>query len=180
MFRVRFKASLLTVLAVMALFVADDARSESAACGSIHRHALNAVGNTRMQVLLFKVYDAYLYTNTGVYPDYDDLELELNYLRTIKSVALVNATAEEWNKQGFTQNEQSTAWLEQLKNMWPDVSSGDCLVAQHSQGKGISFYNKQGFLGEVKGQEFAEQFLAIWLSSKSSFRRNRNELVGLN
>lgn len=179
MFNFRLTTPIFTLLFSLALLSPVYAESDSALCGLIDEKELINVGETRVQVMFFKVYDAYLFTNTGVYPSYDHLQLELNYLRSIKSTALVNATADEWHKQGFPNNEQNARWLQQLYELWPDVNAGDCLVAEHRQGKGIAFYNNQGLLGEINSEEFANQFLAIWLSDNSSFKRNRNELVGL-
>lgn len=138
------------------------------------------LGQTRVQVMLFKVYDATLETDTGRYPGYNRLRLSLRYLRSISSESLVEATAKEWRRLGFPTTQVSLAWLQQLASIWPHVTAGDMIIAEHVKGEGIVFTDSQKVLGVIESEQFAQQFLAIWLSDKSRFRSNRNELLGLN
>lgn len=139
---------------------------------------LQKVGETRLRVYFFRVYDAALYTDSGAYPGADTVALQLNYLRDIRAEQLVDTTRDEWKSLGYTVDEQAEDWLQELQIMWPDVSSGDCLIATSENHQHVRFYNQQGALGSIDNEQFAEQFFAIWLSEKSSFRRNRDELVG--
>lgn len=138
---------------------------------------LSKVGETRLRVYFFRVYDATLFTASGAYPDEQETALQLNYLRDIRAQQLIDTTRDEWNKLGYSVDAVAEAWLAQLGQIWPDVSQGDCLIARHVDQQ-IRFYNDQGLLGAIDDQNFAERFLAIWLSEQSSFRRNRDELVG--
>ncbi|MCO4320880.1 chalcone isomerase family protein [Aliidiomarina quisquiliarum] len=168
----------LTLVILFLTLAQGKAATELSQCHKIAGTQLQTVGKTRVQVLFFKVYDAYLRTNTGHYPEYTSLQLELNYLRAIKAADLLKATADEWEKQGFPVTYQSEQWLQQLHALWPDVKTNDCLIAEHIKGHGVTFYTAEGLLGTVQNEQFADQFLAIWLSPESSFQRNRNELVG--
>ena len=140
---------------------------------------LQALGQTRLRVMLFRVYDAELATDSGRYPEYDHLTLHINYLRSIRAEALVDTTADEWTKLGIEKQDSHQQWLQQLREMWPDVRDGDCLVAHHAKGEGITFYNAEGRLGAIESETFANDFLAIWLDEQSSFRRNRDQLLGV-
>lgn len=140
---------------------------------------LQLVGKTRVQVFLFKVYDATLETDTGTYPEYQRLRLSLRYLRSIRSSALVEETEKEWLNQGFEPTPASADWLRELSNIWPSVTAGDVLIAEHISGEGIRFLSAEGVLGTIQSEQFAERFLAIWLSENSRFKQNRDELVGL-
>ncbi|WP_113905766.1 chalcone isomerase family protein [Aliidiomarina celeris] len=137
------------------------------------------VGETRLRVMFFKVYDALLATNTGDFPNYQTLALELNYLRNIKADTLVDTTADEWKKQGIEVTAEHEQWLTTLRSIWPDVQEGDCLVALHERSQGLRFYNANGELGIIESDTFAEDFLAIWLGEKSSFEKNRDQLLGV-
>lgn len=152
-----------------------------AACQASVVEPLQKVGETRLRVYFFKVYDATLYTDSGSYPDAQEVALNLDYLRDISAEQLVDTTRDEWQSLGYEVGEREEDWLTQLQDMWPDVQEGDCLLA-HKTDDGdqtaLSFYNADGQLGAIEGGDFAERFLAIWLSENSSFKRNRDQLVG--
>lgn len=140
---------------------------------------LKKVGSTRLRVMLFRVYDAELMTDTGAYPDASQVALRLDYLRSIKANTLVGTTKDEWGELGYSIGENERQWLSQLRDIWPDVDSGDCLVAFHQENEGVTFYSADGELGHVESSEFANKFFAIWLDENSSYRRNRDELLGV-
>lgn len=140
---------------------------------------LNKVGSTRLRVMLFRVYDAELMTDTGTYPEADKVALKLDYLRSIKADTLVDTTKDEWGELGYSIGDNERQWLSDLREMWPDVDSGDCLVAYHETDAGVTFFSADGELGKIENSEFATKFFAIWLDEKSSYRRNRDELLGV-
>ncbi|WP_165831925.1 MULTISPECIES: chalcone isomerase family protein [Gammaproteobacteria] len=141
---------------------------------------LQRVGETRLEVFFFDVYDAALFTDTGRYPEAQTIRLRLDYLRDFKARSLIERTEEEWLKLDIQVGENHQRWLEQLYDTWPDITKGDCLVAQWDKASGLQFYTKEGAVGELFPDEFAADFLAIWLSENASYRRNRDELVGEN
>lgn len=148
----------------------DDAASEK---------ALEKVGETRLRVMLFRIYDAELYSDNGSYSDANELLLKLEYARDFSASKLAEQTQDEWERMGYQQNEQSREWIQTLESMWPDVSSGDCIVAHKTLDSGITFYGTNGELGGIESSEFADQFLAIWLSEDARYRGSRDELVGV-
>lgn len=152
--------------------------TEAAGCWSQVTAPLQQVGQTRLKVLLFRVYDAALYTDTGEYPAAVSVALSLNYLRDIRASQLLDSTLEQWQKLGFDNTHQQQEWLAQLAQIWPDVRQGNCLLAYSSDGQAVHFYNAAGLLGKIENSLFYQQFFAIWLSEKSSYRRNRDELTG--
>ncbi|MCC5854961.1 MAG: chalcone isomerase family protein [Idiomarina sp.] len=152
--------------------------AQASECGAGTIADLNKVGETRLRVMLFRVYDAALYTDSGQYPEFEKLALRIDYLRSISSRQLVAATEEEWEKLGYDIGSEARTWLTELGEFWPDVRQGDCLTAVHQASEGVRFYNADGILGEIDSSTFAERFVAIWLDANSSFRRNRDQLVG--
>lgn len=140
---------------------------------------LQQVGQTQLKVLLFRVYDAELYTDSGEYPAATSVALSLNYLRNIRAAQLLDNTQEQWQKLGFKKTKQQQHWLAQLEKIWPDVQRGDCLLAYSPDGQSVHFYHASGLLGKIEDALFYQQFFAIWLSENSSYRRNRDELIGV-
>lgn len=146
---------------------------------SASESALEKVGETRLRVMLFRIYDAELYSDNGSYSDANELLLRLEYARDFSAAKLAEQTQDEWERMGYPQNDESNAWVNQLSEMWPDVSSGDCIVAHNVADGGITFYGTEGELGSIEDNNFAEQFLSIWLSENARFRSSRDELVGV-
>lgn len=140
--------------------------------------ALEKVGETRLSVWFWDVYDAALYTDSGNYNTYQQRALQLNYLRSISADDLVDTTAEEWEKLNIKLSSEHQQWLAQLRDIWPDVTKGDCLMlVENAAGESV-FYNAEGELGSVASAQFTDDFLAIWLSPNSRFREERDALVG--
>ncbi|MGM0526526.1 MAG: chalcone isomerase family protein [Pseudomonadota bacterium] len=142
---------------------------------------LKKVGETRLSVMFWDVYDAHLYTDTGEYDweQRDELQkaLLLDYLRDIKAADLVETTGEEWQDLDL-KHDQQEQWLEQLNNIWPDIKEGDCLLLRENDQGYAEFYQADKLLGTIENKTFTEQFLAIWLSPDSRFESERRELVG--
>lgn len=139
------------------------------------------VGETRLSVLFWDVYDAQLFTQSGHY-DWQrrkqfTTSLSLTYLRDIEAKELVETTGEEWQKLGYD-HEQQQQWLEQLNTLWPDIKEGDCLLLKEDDQGHAVFYQGTKKLGVVENADFTQQFLAIWLSPESRFKEERQELVG--
>lgn len=167
----------LTALAAAITGTAQAAES----CKASVPDSYQTVGQTRLSVWFWDVYDATLLTDSGNY-DWQQRQqsksaLLLSYLRDIDADDLVDTTAEEWQRLGFEHAEQDQ-WLEQLRNIWPDINEGDCLVLIETDNGGSAFYQGDKKLGEINHRSFTEQFLAIWLSPNSRFKEERNELIG--
>lgn len=160
------------------LFLLLPGYGNAASCWPQVTESLQPVGQTRLKVLLFRVYDAVLFTDSGEYPAATAVALSLNYLRNIRASQLLDNTQEQWQKLGFDNLEQQKQWLAELAKIWPDVQRGDCLLAYSPDGQSVHFYHADGLLGKIEDRLFYQQFFAIWLSEKSSYRRNRDELIG--
>lgn len=139
------------------------------------------VGETRLSVLFWDVYDARLFTTNG---DFDWQQrkqqrktLVLDYLRDIKAADLVDKTAEEWQRLGFDHQDQQQ-WLDTLNQIWPNIKEGDCLALVENEDGHADFYQGDKLLGTIENSTFTEQFLAIWLSPESRYEDERDELTG--
>lgn len=169
-----------------AMLYGATATAAASSCGSdvisgvrsASSQSLAKVGETRLRVMLFRIYDAELYSDTGSYSQADERLLRLNYARSFTSERLAEQTRDEWERIGFPENEKTGEWINTLKNIWPDVNSGDCIVAHQLPNGAVRFYGNEGELGAIEDQQFGEQFLAIWLSENARFRSSRDELVG--
>lgn len=137
------------------------------------------VGQARLKVLLFKVYDATLYAPKGRYRADQPFVLTLRYLRDFKGEKIAQRTVEEMRKQGFTNEAKLAQWLRAMNALFPDVSAGVELSAVRLASGATDFYRGEQRIGQVADSEFGQQFFAIWLGEKTSEPAMRRQLLKL-
>lgn len=139
---------------------------------------LQLVGQAKLNVLFWEIYESSLYTADGRYqPEQFPVALRIQYLRDIDSADLLKATREEWLKQALPE-EQFTAWLETLSAIWPDIQKGDELLLRVDAAQKSYFYYNNQYLGTLDDPQFGPAFLNIWLSEKASYPKLRAQLIG--
>lgn len=144
---------------------------------SAQASGLQLVGEARLSVLFWSVYDSRLYSDDGSYaPDKRPLRLEIEYLMDIESSALVKQTAQEWRHLDL-EHERQQAWLRELAALWPDVSKHDTLTLEVDKRNRSTFFLNGERLGVMEDDDFGEQFLAIWLSPDTSRPKLRQQLL---
>lgn len=138
---------------------------------------LKQVGTSSLRVMVFKVFDSELFTETGEWQDpKTSFRYELTYARNISGNALASQTTKEWDHLGFT-DERQASWVEYLESIWPDVTKGDTITFD-VDAVGVSrFYFNGEWLGVVEDPDFAPMFIAIWLSPETSRPAHREGLL---
>jgi hypothetical protein len=106
--------------------------------------------------------------------------LELEYQRDFKGRDIAQRSMQEMQRQGRLDEPQATAWLQNMVSVFPDVGKGDRLSAIYLPGQGIRFLANGKLIGEVNDLAFAQRFLGIWLSEKTSEPQMRLALLGRN
>jgi len=152
---------------------------------------LQLVGEARLEVLFWSIYDSRLYSADGSYTEGQrPLRPELQYLRDVEGSDLVEHTHNEWQHLQL-RSESKAAWLEQLAAMWPDVRENDVLAMadvrendvlamEIGESGGSTFTLNGEALGSISDPEFGPSFLAIWLSPDTSQPGLRRDLIGMN
>jgi hypothetical protein len=136
-----------------------------------------AVGDARLTWGPWVIYDSELRSPDGTYQTRDDqLALVIKYQRSIDSEDLLDATDEQWQHLGITQAKRQK-WINQLKQIWPDVRQGDRLIFVLNNNRGVFFRDNQP-IGVVRDPEMAQLFLDIWLSPNTAYPDMRRQLIG--
>jgi hypothetical protein len=139
---------------------------------------LQLVGEARLKVLLWSVYDSRLYTEDGEYREGKrPLRLEIEYLMDIESAKLVERTAQEWRAMGRSHPEEE-AWLARLAELWPDISTGDVIALELDAQNRATFLHNGEPVGDLEHPEFGQQFVDIWLSPDTTRPQLRMALLG--
>jgi hypothetical protein len=143
-------------------------------------NALVKVGEAKLKVLFWDVYNSTLYSDNGRYREGQlPLRLDIQYLLDIESDALVERTAYEWDALGL-QHENREEWLSSLSGLWPDVSKNDVLTMELHSDKRTTFYRNGELLGTIDDTAFGKSFIDIWLSPDTTRPELRAALIGGN
>lgn len=141
------------------------------------KNALQKVGEAKLTMFFFDIYESSLFTPTGRFePGVRPLRLEIRYLRDIAGSDLVEQTGKEWQAQNL-QHPQQDQWLERLNAMWPDVKDGDVLALEIDTDNASRFTFNGELLGRIEDADFGPQFAAIWLSPDTTRPKLREQLI---
>ncbi|MFL2501857.1 MAG: chalcone isomerase family protein [Luminiphilus sp.] len=135
------------------------------------------VGEARLKVLLWKVYDSALYTPSGRWLGAGPYQLSLTYLRDIPVEQLIKETRKAWDEQNRAHPEQEN-WLQALAEMWPDIGAGDNLVFGVGADDQNQFWFNGQSIGGIDHPDFAAFFGGIWLGEDSPRPALRARLIG--
>lgn len=140
--------------------------------------SFQTVGEARLRVFLFDVYDSELSTLTGTYaPGQRPVKLQIAYLRDFKAQSIVQQTIKEWRHLGLAP-EQYEHYLPLIDKLWPDIKKGDTLTFVVGVDESNEFFHNGRSLGRVNHPGFSADFLAIWLSPDTSQPELRAQLIG--
>lgn len=137
------------------------------------------LGKAKFSFLFWDVYESQLLTSDGQQPFSNLCQyslFEINYLRDISQIELIDNTVEQWQHLALSESTYS-AFLPLLKNIWPDIKTGDQL-AMLNQADTTFFYLNQQKIGEIVDATFAKAFLNIWLDENTSEPKLRKKLLG--
>ena len=141
---------------------------------------LKIVGEAKLKVLFWDVYNSSLYSKTGEYQvEQFPQALKVNYLRDIDAEDLIERTQDEWEKLGIKQVTFSQ-WIPLLTNIFPDIKKGDTLLLSVSENQQSEFFFNGKTIGKITDQTFGKNFLRIWLDENCSYPKVRNKLIGSN
>ena len=135
------------------------------------------VGEARLKVLIWEVYDSALFTPSGRWQGDAPYRLSLHYLRNIPAAKLVEETEKAWRDQGRN-HPRLNEWLGLLGDLWPDITEGDNLVFGLNELGDSAFWFNDSPLGSIKDRDFGPLFGGIWLDPDTPRPELRAQLIG--
>jgi len=140
---------------------------------------MRLVGEARMQVLFWNIYDARLLAPGGRLIDGEPFALSLTYLRQLDGEKIAARSIEEIRKQGFDDEAALMRWYEALVQLLPDVADQDEIVGLAARDGSTRFFRDGEPLGTIEDPAFTRAFFAIWLGEKTSEPLLREQLLGV-
>jgi hypothetical protein len=139
---------------------------------------MQSVGEARMQVLFWRVYDARLLAPEGRWDAAEPFALSLTYLRSLDGEKIAARSIQEIRGQGFTDEATLARWYEVLARIIPDVQERNEIVGVAGADGATRFYLDGALIGEIREPAFTRAFFAIWLGERSSEPALRDQLLG--
>lgn len=139
------------------------------------------IGQTRLSVWGFKIYDARLWSPPGLNARNfasQPLALELAYLRDFTAADIVERSLKEMRRSANLSAAQAQQWTAEMLRVFPDVKAGDRVLFLHRPGISANFWLNGRPVGEIADPEFARLFFGIWLSPQTSEPAMRLALLG--
>jgi hypothetical protein len=132
-------------------------------------------GKGRMTYFGFHIYDATFYRSHN--PNQPFFALQIHYQKSFSGIAIAKSTEDEMKKVGVP-DAQASIWGKELSQIFPNITSGENLLAIYDPSLGTRFFYNDRDIGRVSGPDFAKAFFAIWLDPKTSEPKLRRELLG--
>jgi hypothetical protein len=139
-------------------------------------------GEGRLNFLGLRVYGARLWVRDGFDADAfirHPLALELEYARELSGRRIAERSLVEMKKVAEVPEARSAAWLASMEATFPDVKAGDRITGVYRPDEGMRFFVNGKAGGEIGDAAFAQGFIAIWLSPRSSEPALRRALLGI-
>ncbi|MEE4278512.1 MAG: chalcone isomerase family protein [Halieaceae bacterium] len=139
---------------------------------------MSVVGEARMRVLFWDVYDARLLAPEGHYCEDQPFALSLTYLRKLDGDKIAARSVEEMRKQGVDDEAALQRWYTRLLAIIPDVGDQDEIVGVASADGSTRFFLDGNAIGRVDEPAFTQAFFSIWLGEATSEPKFRDNLLG--
>jgi hypothetical protein len=139
------------------------------------------LGEGRLRYLGLHVYDIRLWGQADFsvrdLPG-STLALELEYARALDGKAIAERSLKEMQALDSIDTALADRWLQQMRQIFPDVNRGDRITGVQRPGEAARFFVNGQPRGEVRDAEFTRLFFGIWLSPRTSQPRLREALLG--
>ena len=137
------------------------------------------LGESRLSVLFWDIYDARLYVAGESYYPEKPFALSLDYLRGFSGTDIAKRSIEEIRRQGFVDESELASWETQLSKIFPDVVEGDEIIGVSDPIEGARFLLNGSLIGTITDQNLSRRFFDIWLSEQTSEPAIRESLMGI-
>ena len=140
------------------------------------------LGQSTYDWFWIKLYTAELWAPTPV-QSMDQLwqtpfALSLTYDIRIKPAKLAQVTLEQMEHQAPVAPDVAERWVQQLTQLYPPIAKGTTLIGLYDPKGRMALYCDGKLLGEIQDSDFSKRFFQIWLDARSSYPKNRLQLLG--
>jgi hypothetical protein len=137
-----------------------------------------AIGGGELRFLGLAIYDGFYWAPRAAFSPIAPFALDLHYRRDLAGRSIAERSTEEIEKLGHGTADERRRWGEAMRQIFPDVRTGDRLTGVNVPGEGVRFFYNGAPIGRIDDSAFAHAFFAIWLDSATSRPDFRRRLLG--
>lgn len=143
----------------------------------IHVPGAELVGQGRLKVLFWSVFDASLYASGGSWSREKPFALSLSYLRDLSGESIVDSSVSEIRGQGMDDEAKLARWSKAMAAIFPDVDDKTTITGIMNEERHTVFYRNGEHIGTISDPEFSQYFFDIWLGEDTSQPELRIQLL---
>ena len=139
------------------------------------------LGQGKLTFFGLNVYGAKLWVTEAFKPEEftrHPVALELEYGRSLVGQMIAERSLAEMKKVGDVPDDKAGPWLAAMAQIFPDVNRGDRVTGVYEPTLGMRFFLNDKPRGDVRDLAFAQLFIGIWLSPRTSEPKLRQALLG--
>lgn len=136
------------------------------------------VGEAQYQFLGWRLFDAALWSETGVFAWDEPFALTLTYRRRFSAQDLTNRTLSEMSGRGAVDAASLAPLAAPLRACFADVAPGDRITGVSTGTNSARFYFNGRQRCDIRWPGFQRSFFGIWLDGAGSDRALSNQLRG--
>ncbi|MFC4700365.1 chalcone isomerase family protein [Glaciecola siphonariae] len=167
-----------SVLISILLTVGSVVFSNSAYAVSNYIENPKPVGEARLEIMFWDIYDAKLIAPNGDFHPEKPFALALTYLREFEGKNIASRSIDEMRDQGMKDEVKLAKWFEKMQQVFPNVDEGQTLTGIVDDKQHSHFYFNDNKMGTIEDPEFTKWFFNIWLSEDTSQPKLRQKLLG--
>ena len=170
---VKLRRVLLVLIALLA--VPATAHAEA-----LRTYVSNAelVGEARLQMFFFKIYDAQLFAPEGRFERDGAYALRLNYLINAKKDKIVERTVKEMKRQKSASNRVIESWVPLMEANFISMPKGSSADFIHTADGRLILAANGEELAEITNRRFIKALMDIWLGPNVRDPEFQRELMG--
>ena len=136
------------------------------------------VGEARLKVVFFKIYDAQLFAPQGRYSPYDPYCLRLTYLIDAKKNRIISQTVKEMRRMEVASAEQIDRWIPKMEAAFISMAKGSQADFIHTPDGRLTLVANNVVISVIDDTALAKAIMDIWLGPKVRSRDFQNSLMG--
>ena len=138
------------------------------------------IGQAKLKFFGYKLYDVKLLSDDNIFSFDNEIKIIITYNKNFSKSQIIETSLDQIYKQNKSYpNSHINKYRKYLDRSIVDINKGDKMMA-HFFNKRIIFYHNKKLVHAIYDDQFAIDFLKIWLGDNSSYPKLTKQLLNIN
>ncbi len=128
---------------------------------------LDIVGTGTFRKFGFRIYDAILFSQGGVWSSTKPFALQITYRRDLPKSIVLDSVTSDLRDQNVADDDTLKKWTELLDTILPPINDGDTLIAVTQHNKPSQLFYNGAKIATLDDPVLSKAFFDIWLGDKA-------------